>query len=140
VNVFVTWGRRPFLRGFAIAMASPFFCSTVFAGDDDLLKSLDVNHDGVLSLKEVLSTVGAEFSVLDKDKDNSISKHEASAAGVTNREFVKFDLELDDNLDLKEFTELVKARFKAADLDGNQVIDQHELESVNGQALSSLLK
>lgn len=115
---------------------------TIVSAADDmslLVKSFDVDHNGVLDVAEVTNAGRAKFGISNTEKDGSLDTKEASKAGIEKRQLAAADPNKDGALDSREFMKVLDARFKAADADKSGTIDAKELSTEAGKALLSML-
>jgi len=105
-----------------------------------LVKSLDTDSDGTLSLDEVTKQAAIHFDALDADHDGTLDKMEIAGSRVSSGTLTKFDPDKDSTLDKTEYLALVKARFAAADTDHDGTLTPAELKSKQGKALVALIQ
>ena len=124
-----------------------FECSSASAQSStaDVLKTVDTDKDGTISLNEAKSA--AVFVIVKIDADHN---------GILNNEELGGRVELLDQLfsqghsfmywkekrtiTKQEYLSLVEARFKSADPDDDGTVDAKELETESGQLLLKLLQ
>ena len=121
-----------------IVAISPAAVAKTIKVDDALMKTLDPDNDGTVSLAEAKAAGAAEFKKLNTEKDNTLDKKELGSR-VSKKDFKAADADNDGTLDEAEYGALVEKLFKAADPDNDGTLDKKELESKNGQKLLQLI-
>jgi Ca2+-binding EF-hand superfamily protein len=106
--------------------------------DDALMKTLDPDHDGTVSLAEAKAAGAAEFKKLNTDSDSTLDKKELGSR-ISKKELKEADPDKDGTLDEAEYGALIEKLFKAADPDNDGTLDKKELESKDGQKLLALI-
>jgi hypothetical protein len=109
------------------------------ASDYELLKGLDLDRDGTVSLDEATRAASAVFAMMDRDRDGALTRHKLSGR-LSVRELRAADTDHDGTLDKAEYLALVANRFKAADADADGTLTAGELRSRTGRALLRLLR
>lgn len=109
------------------------------ASDYELLKGLDLDRDGTVSLDEAARAASMVFAMIDRDGDGALTRHELSGR-LSVRELRAADTDHDGTLDKAEYLAVVGNRFKAADTDADGTLTADELRSKAGRALLRLLK
>ncbi|WP_028310418.1 EF-hand domain-containing protein [Derxia gummosa] len=110
-----------------------------FAAPSALLKALDPDNDGTVSLAEARTAAEARFAALDPDQDGTLDAKELEAVKITRAELGTVDPDRDGKLDKAEYLALVELRFKAADPDNDGTVSDAEFGTKAGKALASLL-
>jgi hypothetical protein len=109
------------------------------ASDYELLKGLDLDHDGTVDPEEANKAADAMFELIDHDRDGTLTRHELSGR-LSVRELRAADIDHDGTLSRDEYLALVGKWFKAADVDADGTLTALELRSKAGRALLRLLK
>jgi len=127
------------LLGTAI-LASGTMTAMAQSSGAEALASIDSDHDGSLSTKEIAKAARAHFRALDPDADGTLDLKEAGKIGITKSELSRSDLDKDGTIDEKEFIAIVLRRFHKVNKDSDKTIDAAELDTPAGQALLQLIK
>ncbi len=106
--------------------------------DDALMKTLDPDSDGTVSLDEAKTAGLAEFKKLNKDSDDTLDMKELGDR-VSKKEFKDANPDKDKTLDEAEYSKLIEKLFKEADPDNDGTLDKKELESKAGQKLLEII-
>ena len=103
-----------------------------------VLRKIDTDHDGSISLDEAKAAAATKFDALDTDKEGTLDAGELT--GILSPAAVKkADKDKDATLDKPEFLALVEKLFKQADVDHDGTLDAKELSTDQGRALVALL-
>jgi hypothetical protein len=94
-------------------------------GRGGMMRHLDQNNDGKVTLDEALAGAKARFAKIDANKDGAISKDEAK--GPMSHRFAKKDANNDGKITLAEVETAARARFAAADKNKDNVLAGDEL-------------
>jgi Ca2+-binding EF-hand superfamily protein len=121
-----------------IAVLSPAVMAKDIKVDAALMKMLDPDNEGTVSLAEAKAAGAAEFTKLDTDKDGTLDMKELSGR-VSEADFKAADPDGDGTLSNDEYAALIEKMFKAADPDNDGTLDKAELESAAGQKLLALI-
>ncbi len=104
------------------------------------MKTWDPDNDGTLDPTEVNKAAGAKFDSLEVDHDGTLSMKEMKSTKVDKETFAKADPDKDGTLTKDEYLTIVELRFKAADPDNDGTVSVVELETKAGKALVLLMK
>jgi Ca2+-binding EF-hand superfamily protein len=129
----MTVSRRSLLLSVALPLAA-----LAPAGAASPLSILDPDRDGTVSLAEAKAAAAKVFDRLERDKDGTLDAQELRGR-VSKAELIAADPDKDGTLDKDEYMRLVEARFRAADPDNDGTLDARELRSPAGKALLKLL-
>jgi Ca2+-binding EF-hand superfamily protein len=131
-------GRSCTLIG-SVALAVALAGAPALAKENKVLKALDPDNDGTVSLAEAKTAAGALFDKLNKDSDNTLDAKELKGH-LSKKDLEAADPDKDGTLTKDEYLAVVEARFKAADPDNDGTLDAKELDSKAGKDLVKLLK
>jgi hypothetical protein len=105
----------------------------------DFIARWDPDHDKTLDVSEINKAADAQFDSLDADHDGTLSRKELGGR-VTKAEFAAADADHDGTLTKDEYETIVARRFKAANPDHDTTIDVAELKTRAGRHLLQLLQ
>jgi Ca2+-binding EF-hand superfamily protein len=121
-----------------IAVLSPVVMAKDIKVNAALMKTLDPDKDGTVSLAEAKAAGAAEFKKLNTDKDDTVDLKELSGR-VSEADFKAADPDNDGTLSKDEYAALIEKLFKAADPDNDGTLSKAELKSAAGQKLLALI-
>jgi hypothetical protein len=112
--------------------------STSMAGLGMVMSVMDADKDHTLSLTEVSNAAARKFARMDMDHDKTLDPGEMVGI-MTHQNAIAADRDHDGTLDHSEYLALTRILFQAADEDHGGTLDSDELSTTTGVVLVALL-
>ena len=114
-------------------------------GGADAIKLFDKDGDGTIDLKEAKAAAAALFDTLDVDHDGTLTNKELGGRAEVMRQILPSPnpykmFAVEGAMTRDDYLSLTETRFKLADTDNEGKLDAKELGSEAGQALLKLLQ
>ena len=111
----------------------------------DAIKMFDQDGDGSIDLKEAKAAAAALFDTLDVDHDGTLTNKELGGRAEVMRQILPSPnpykmFAVEGAMTRDAYLSLTETRFKLADPDNDGMLDAKELDSEAGQALLKLLQ
>jgi len=104
------------------------------------MKTWDPDNDGTLNQTEVNNAAGVKFDSLEGNHDGTLTMKEMKSTKVDKKTFAKADPDSDGTLTKVEYLTIVELRFKAADPDNDGTVSVAELKTKAGKSLILLMQ
>lgn len=105
-----------------------------------LMRALDLDRNGVLSLAEAKSAAAKRYDDLNPDLDDALDREEARRRSLASATFRAADADRNGAVSKAEWLALVERRFEAADPDRDGSLSRAELRSEKGKAAARFLR
>jgi Ca2+-binding EF-hand superfamily protein len=104
-----------------------------------LMRALDLDRNGTLSLAETKSAAAKRYDDLNPDLDDALDRREARRRSLAGATFREADTDSNGAVNKAEWLALVERRFQAADPDSDGTLDRAELRSERGKAVARFM-
>ncbi|GAA0600170.1 hypothetical protein GCM10009416_42730 [Craurococcus roseus] len=105
-----------------------------------LMRALDLDRNGALSLAEAKSAAAKRYDDLNPDLDDALDREEARRRSLAPATFRAADADRNGAVSKAEWLALVERRFGAADPDRDGSLSRAELRSEKGKAAARFLR
>lgn len=105
-----------------------------------LMRALDLDRNGTLSLAEAKSAAAKRYDDLNPDLDDALDREEARRRSLASATFRAADADRNGAVSKAEWLALVERRFEAADPDRDGSLNRAELRSEKGKAAARFLR
>lgn len=105
-----------------------------------LMRALDLDRNGALSLAEAKSAAAKRYDDMNPDLDDALDRREAGRNPLAAKAFREADSDRNGTVNKAEWLALVERRFEAADADRDGGLNGTELRSERGKAVARFLR